>query len=94
MSDEAKIAASLSEAQKRLVITSGPDDITGKEGLGVDIRGAQYRTAKSLTALGLGSYTHGSPFGDMYWNYALGLAVKAYLEAKDGLSIVKGGGDA
>ena len=81
MSNEAKIAASLSEAQKRLVITSGPDDITGKEGLGVDIRGAQYRTAKSLTALGLGDYTHGSPW-DMYWNRPLGLAVKVYLEAK------------
>ena len=90
MSDEAKIAASLSKAQKRLVMASGPDDITGQEGLGIDIRGAQYRTAKSLTALGLGDYTHGSPFADMYWNRSLGLAVKTYLEARDGLSIVKG----
>jgi hypothetical protein len=67
----------LSAAQRALVLASGPDDITGKEGHGVEIRGAQYRVARSLEAKGLGSYTHGDPFYDMYWNNAGGLKARA-----------------
>lgn len=79
MTDIAKIAAGLSEAQRRLVLASKPDDITGQEGCGIDISGSRYRTARSLQALGVGNYTHGAPIADMYWNNPFGLAVRAHL---------------
>lgn len=81
MTDAERIAASLSEAQRRMVLASSPDDITGTEGVGVEIRGAQYNTARHLGSRSLGVFTHGSPFGDLYYNLPLGLAVRAYLEA-------------
>jgi hypothetical protein len=70
---------SLTPAQKRLVLASGPDDITGEEGCGVEIRGSAYRVARALESYGLGSYSHGSPYGDLYFNNADGLAVRAAL---------------
>lgn len=76
MTDPADIASKLTEAQRRLVLLSGPDDITGRDGLGVEIRSNTYRVARRLDVLGLGSYTHGSPTYDMYWNNSLGLAVR------------------
>lgn len=80
-----RIAASLTEAQRRLVMASGPDDITGEEGLGVEIKGAEYRVARKLFALGMGNYSHGSPYSDMYYNFPLGLALRSYLtEKQDG----------
>lgn len=75
-----EIAAKLSPAQRWLVQASGPDDITGQEGLGIDLRGSMFRVAKALHRLGLGDYTHGSPIADMYWNKPLGLAVRSILE--------------
>lgn len=83
MTDIQAIAEGLSEAQKRLVLASGPDDITGEEGCGVDIRAADYRAAESLRQKKLGAYTHGSPIADMYWNNNLGLAVRAFLESRE-----------
>lgn len=84
MTDTASIAAWLSEAQKKLVLASDPDDITGEEGCGVSIRGSQYKTARKLERLGLGYYSHGSPFGDLYCNNSFGLSVRAFLEGKEG----------
>lgn len=80
MTDAAKIARGLTKAQRWLILASGPDDISGKSGVGVDLRGSMYSTAKKLHRMGLGDYTHGSPFSDMYWNNTLGLAVRAELE--------------
>lgn len=80
-----QIAAGLSEAQRRLVVASEPggwgrDDCA----IGVEIRGSQYRTAKSLEGLGLGTYTHGSPYGDLYFNTELGLAVRKIITQEAG----------
>lgn len=83
MTDPHQIARSLTEAQRKLVLASEPDDITGNEGCGVDIRGAQYRVAGSLCDKGLGGYTHGHSIADMYWNYSTGLAVRAIIEAEE-----------
>lgn len=80
-----QIAARLTEAQRKLVIASEPggwgrDDMS----IGAEIRGAQYRTAKSLEALGVGTYSHGDPYGDLYFNTNdLGLAVRAILTEND-----------
>jgi hypothetical protein len=76
-----EIAERLSKAQRRMVLESRPDDITGEEGTGVEIRGAEYRTARSLRELGLGRYTHGSSISDMYWNDGFGLQVRVALRA-------------
>lgn len=81
--DVAAIAGRLSEAQQRLVLESDPDDITGREGCGVPIRGPQYRTAKSLREVGCGYYSHGFPSGDLYFNSRLGLAVRNHLMEKN-----------
>lgn len=69
----------LTPPQKRLLLESGPDDITGEEGHGVEIRGADYRVAKALEAKGLGTYTHGSPYGDLYFNNAEGLNLRDWI---------------
>lgn len=78
------LAKGLSEKQKAMLLESGPDDITGEEGLGVEIHGSQYRIARALEAAGLGSHTHGDPYFDMYWNNALGLALRNHLRAQEG----------
>ena len=66
----------LSVAQMQVLAASGPDDITGKEGVGVELRtGAMYAVAKSLERLGLGHVTGpGGSRRGMYWNNAAGLA--------------------
>jgi hypothetical protein len=69
----------LTEPQRRLVIASDPDDISGEEGSGVPITGSDYRVATKLYVLGIGDYSHGSPYGDLYFNNAAGLAVRAKL---------------
>lgn len=79
MSRISAIAKSLSEAQRELVIASGPDDVTGTEGVGVELHGQQYQAARALKRRGIGQYTHGSTFGDMYWNNNHGLLVRDYL---------------
>ena len=83
MTDPKQIAASLTKAQRALVLASGPDDMTGEDGCGVEIRAAQYRTARSLHAMGLGSYTHGSPLYDMYWNFPLGQQVRDIIKEQE-----------
>jgi hypothetical protein len=83
MNNEAReVAKRLTAAQRLLVMASDPDDISGQDGCGVQIRKAEYKTARSLSAMGLGSHTHGSPFGDMYWNHSFGLEVRAILQAE------------
>lgn len=77
--DAETVAKGLSAAQRKMVIASEPDDITGEEGCGVELRGSGYRVAKSLAALGVGNYTHGSSSFDMYWNYSKGLDVRYLL---------------
>lgn len=79
-----QIARKLSPAQRSLVLESKPggwgrDDTA----IGVPIRGSQYRTAGVLQRLGVGDYTHGSPFGDLYFNDDLGLQVRALLTEED-----------
>jgi hypothetical protein len=73
----------LTEPQLRMLVESGPDDVTGTEGLGVELRtGADYAVAKALEARklghrqGLGGFLPG-----MYWNNATGLAVRAAMKA-------------
>lgn len=81
-SEAERLAKGLTKAQRVLVIASEPDDIDGKSGCGIEIRGPQYRVARSLEAIGLGSFTHGSPFYDMYWNFAKGLAVRDIIRSE------------
>ena len=82
MTDIKAIAEGLTEAQRRMVLASEPggfgcDDCS----TGVEIRGSQYRTAMALQRRGLGTYSHGSSCGDIYFNTdGLGLAVRAYLK--------------
>jgi len=83
MNDPEQIAARLSPAQRWLVTASEPDDISGRDGIGVDLCGSMYRTAKTLQRMGLGDYTHGSFIADMYWNKPLGLSVRAILKEQD-----------
>lgn len=78
MTNPADIARALSEAQRRLVIASEPGGYGRDDcATGVEIRGAQYRTARSLERIGVGVYTYGSDFSDLYFNTDdLGLAVR------------------
>ena len=74
----------LSPAQRRMVLDSKPggwgrDDTA----IGVEIRGSGYRVARALHAKGLGDYTHGSPYGDLYFNNADGLAVREALKGME-----------
>jgi len=76
----AEIAGKLTGPQRRMLLASEPggwgrDDTA----TGVEIRGADYRVAASLEAKGLGDYGHGSPYGDLYFNNADGLAIRSYL---------------
>jgi Ni/Co efflux regulator RcnB len=73
------IAKSLSTAQRELVLASDPDDIDGYEGCGVELHGQQYQTARALQKRGIGRYTHGSCYVDMYWNTNHGLLVRDYI---------------
>jgi hypothetical protein len=79
--DALAMAKRLTEPQRRLVLASDPDDITGEEGSGVPIEGAAYRVARTLHRLGLGTYSHGSPYGDLYFNNAEGLRLRAALNS-------------
>jgi hypothetical protein len=69
----------LSPAQRDLVLASEPDDVTGTEGVGVELHGQEYQTAKALQNRGIGHYTHGSVYIDMYWNNNTGLLVRDYI---------------
>lgn len=83
MTDPHTIARSLSPSQKKMVIASGPDDITGEEGCGVDLcTGADYAIAKALERKGIGHREGpgGFRYAGMYWNNETGLAVRAIIE--------------
>lgn len=75
----ASVAKSLTPAQRAMVVASEPDDINGYEGVGVELHGQAYQTAKALEGRRLGRYTHGSFVMDMYWNTNHGLLVRDYI---------------
>ncbi|WP_416464022.1 hypothetical protein [Sphingomonas sp. VDB2] len=72
----------LTEPQRRMLLDSEPDDITGMEGIGVELRtGADYAVAKALERRKLGLRTGPGGFlPGMYWNNALGLSVRAAIK--------------
>lgn len=71
----------LTEAQRAMLIASEPDDVTGEEGCGVELRsGADYATANALKRRGLGNVTGpGGALPGMFWSNAQGLAERALL---------------
>lgn len=75
----------LPASQKRMLFASAPDDVTGTEGLGVELRtGADYAVAKALTRRRLGQ--HDGPGGSlpgMYWSNSEGLALRKILMERD-----------
>jgi hypothetical protein len=65
----------LTDAQLRMVVMSGDND--GYGGFGVELRGSEWATARSLVKAGLGTI-HGDPGGElpgMYFNTAAGVVV-------------------
>lgn len=76
----------LTDAQRRMIIDSEPDDRTGTEGCGVELRtGADYAIAKALERRKLGHREGpGGSLPGMYWSNAMGLAVRAALKSRDG----------
>lgn len=73
------------EAQKRMLCASDPDDVTGEEGCGVELTtGAHYATAKALEGRGYGHVTGpGGPFPGMYWNNSTGLLARSEIKGDD-----------
>lgn len=72
-------------AQRRMLIASEPDDRTGDEGCGVELRsGADYATGKALERQGLGHVTGpGGSLPGMYWSNAAGLARRSELTSEN-----------
>lgn len=68
----------LTPRQRRMILDSGPDDVTGREGLGVELRsGADYAVAKALERRGLGHVEGpGGPRPGQYWNNTNGLRLR------------------
>lgn len=68
----------LTKAQRGMLVESGPDDVTGREGCGVELcSGRDYAVAKSLERKGLGFVQGpGGPLPGMYWNSADGLVAR------------------
>lgn len=66
------------EAQRVMICASDPDDRSGDEGCGVELRtGAQYATAKALERRGYGHVEGpGGPLPGMYWNNSTGLIAR------------------
>jgi|GEM_PF-1355537 len=65
----------LTAPQRAMLIASGPDDLTGREGHGVELRtGADYAVARALERRELG-YVEGpgGPLCGLYFNNAEGL---------------------
>lgn len=75
------MTAHLSPAQRAMLLASDPDDITGTEGAGVELRtGADYAVAKALERRGFGHVEGpGGPLPGMYWSSAEGLAARTQL---------------
>ncbi|WP_026009108.1 hypothetical protein ACNFJ7_02040 [Sphingomonas sp. HT-1] len=72
-------------SQKRMLFASAPDDVTGTEGLGVELRtGADYAVARALTRRRLGQYDGpGGSLPGMYWSNGEGLALRKILMERD-----------
>jgi hypothetical protein len=68
----------VTDAQLTMLNASVPDDITGKEGVGVELRtGADYAIAKALKRRGWGEVTGpGGALPGMYWSNADGLRAR------------------
>jgi hypothetical protein len=69
------------EAQRRMLLASRPDDVTGEEGIGVELRtGADIAVAKALERRGLGTREDGAAgLPGMYWSNPEGLALRKFL---------------
>lgn len=78
--------AKLTETQRKMLLASEPDDITGEEGCGVGLRtGADYAVARALQKRGLGNVDGPGGFVcGMYWSNAEGLAVRRTLVLPNG----------
>jgi hypothetical protein len=64
----------LTKAQWALLKASEPDDVTGEEGVAVQlVGGADYAVARALVRQGLGVI--GEACGPSYWNNAAGLSL-------------------
>ena len=74
----------LTLAQRRLMLASGPDDITGTQGCGVELRtGADYAVARALERKSLGHVVGPGGFlPGMYWNNAEGLWWRGQMEGQ------------
>ena len=77
------MSGKLTKAQATMICGSDPDDITGEEGVGVELwTGADYAVARSLERRGFGTVTGpGQPKGmpGLYFNNADGLYARALL---------------
>lgn len=75
----------LPASQRHMLFASAPDDVTGTEGLGVELRsGADYAVAKALTRRQLGQHTGpGGSLPGMYWSNSEGLALRKILMERD-----------
>lgn len=71
----------LTHPQVRLLIASDPDDLSGEEGVGVElIGGAAYQAARALERKGLGHVEGPGGFvNGMYWSNAAGLEQRGIL---------------
>ena len=71
----------LTDAQRKMLIASEPDDRTGDEGCGVELNtGAEYAIANALKRRGFGEVTGpGGSLSGMYWSNAEGLAERISL---------------
>ncbi|WP_313337182.1 hypothetical protein [Sphingobium yanoikuyae] len=71
----------LTPRHRAMLIESEPDDLTGREGIGIELRtGADYAVAKALERRKLGHREGPGGFlPGMYWNNTMGLAVRAAL---------------
>lgn len=80
-----EIERRLTVAQRRMILDSAPDDLTGREGLGVELStGGHYATAKALERMEIGHREGpGGSLPGMYWNNADGLFLRECLLNKD-----------
>lgn len=80
-----QVMKGLTKAMGAMLVESGPDDITGEEGLGVELFTAgQWSVARALERRELGHIVGASGLPGMYWNNAAGLEVRARLLSSGG----------
>lgn len=77
--------------QREMLCASAPDEVTGEEGVGVELTsGAAYTVARSLERRGYGHVDGpGGSFPGMYWSNSTGLIAR-----QDVLEIARGDPDA